>query len=382
MDKGVQILLVDDEEQIRKLLWAYLSRQGYKVATATDGIEALREVKLRPPALVITDVGMPNMNGYELTRRLRSDHLTARIPILMLSARKEANDILTGYSEGADEYVSKPIEMAVLAAKIEVLLKRTPTKVDQAAVKAQGRVVLFAHGKGGVGNTSLAVNTAVAMAESKKDRVGLLDLNLEFSNAHLYLDLKPARSLSDFASFDPADLDDEAFARLITEDASGVRLVMGCDSPEKAELITVPLVQQGIDRMRSLCDYVVIDTPATFSQQVLAALDSAEVVAVVTGPHLSSVKAAKEWLQVLDKLSFPQNRTVLVLNRVTPSGLENDQVTKFLERRADIVVPYTPMFDDAANRGRPLVQLRPDNVAANLLRDLAAQLTALAPAGH
>jgi pilus assembly protein CpaE len=378
MGNGEQILLVDDEEQIRKLLWAYLTRQGYKVGTATDGIEALKAIALRPPALVITDVGMPNMNGFELTRRLRSDHRTARIPVLMLSARKEAADILTGYSEGADEYVSKPIEMAVLGAKIEVLLKRAPAKVEE-AVKKAGRVVLFAHGKGGAGNTTLAVNTAVALAEGKKHRVGLLDLNLEFGNAHLCFDLKPAQCLSDMAKFDPTQLDDETFGKVLTEDASGVRVVVGSDSPEDAELVTVPLVQHAIDRMRAVCDYVVIDTPATFSQQVLAALDAADVVTVVVGPHISSVKAGKDWLDVLDKLSFAKGRTLLVLNRASPSGIENDQVMKFMDRRPDVVVPYTPMFDDAANRGRPLLQLRPENAAAKLLQDLASQIAVLAP---
>src|SRR5207253_10864836 len=121
---GEHILFVDDEEQIRKLLSAYLQRQGYEVAVATDGHEALRAIRAKLPDLVITDVNMPNMNGFELTRRLRADHRTARIPVVMLSARKQADDVLTGYAEGADEYIPKPVEMAVLSAKIEGLIKR------------------------------------------------------------------------------------------------------------------------------------------------------------------------------------------------------------------------------------------------------------------
>ncbi|HEU5288237.1 MAG TPA: response regulator, partial [Candidatus Limnocylindria bacterium] len=98
---GANILFVDDEEQIRKLVSTYLARQGYAVVVKTDGYEALKAIRANTPDLVITDVMMPNMNGFELTRRLRADHRTARIPVLMLSARKEADDVLTGYSEGA-----------------------------------------------------------------------------------------------------------------------------------------------------------------------------------------------------------------------------------------------------------------------------------------
>ncbi len=375
------ILFVDDEEQIRKLLSTYLGRQGYEVSLATDGYEALKAVRLRTPDLVITDVNMPNMNGFELARRLRSDHRSARIPILMLSARKEADDILTGYSEGADEYVAKPIEMAVLAAKVDVLLKRVKATAGE-LVKRRGRVLLFAHGKGGSGVTTLAVNAAVALAETKLYRVGLLDLNLEFGNAHLHLDLKPRQTLATLATLDPAQLDETTFAPLLSQDRSGVQLVSGAGTPEDAELVTVPLVQHGLDRLRAATDYVIVDTPPSFSQQVLAALDASDGTLLVAEPHLASLEATRHWLTVLEKLSYPKERVLIVLNRTTQSGLETDQVARFFNRRPDLVVPFTPVFDEAADRGRPLVVLRPENAAAKVMRDLAAQLTVLAPAGR
>ena len=378
---GEKILFVDDEEQIRKLVSTYLARQGYQVAIATDGYEALKAIRMQPPDAVITDVMMPNMNGFELTRRLRADHRTARIPVLMLSARKEADDILTGYSEGADEYIAKPIEMAVLAAKVDVLLKRVKATGGD-MVKRRGRVLLFAHGKGGTGATTLAVNSAVALAETKLYRVGLLDLNLEFGNAHVHLDLKPTRSLADLAQLDPAQVDDETFKPLMEQDRSGVQLVSGANDPIDAELVTVPLVQHGLDRMRAALDYVLVDAPPNFSQNVLAAMDASDGVVIITEPHLASIEAAKDWLDVLEKLSYPKERTLLVLNRTTQSGLETDQIAKFFNRRPDVVIPFTPMFDEAADRGRPLVVLRPDNAAAKVMKDLAAQLTVLAPAGR
>ncbi len=376
-----RILFVDDEEQIRKLLSTYFRRQGYQVDLAIDGYEALKMIRSSPPDLVITDVGMPNMNGFDLTRRLRSDHRTARIPIVMLSARKQAEDILTGYSEGADEYVAKPVEMAVLAAKVDVLLKRLGA-TGGAAVARRGNIVLFLHGKGGVGATTLAVNAAVALSETKIYRVALLDLNLEFPNAHMQLDLHAAHTLAELAGTDPATLDDDQFSDYTTMDRSGVQLVTASDTPEKAELITVPLVQVALDRLRAMADYVVIDTPPTFAQTVLSAFDVADAIIVVTEPHVASLSAARQCLTVLGQLSYPTERTLVVLNRRTQDGLETDQVARFFNRRPDLVVPFTPMFDDAADRGRPLVVLRADNAAANVMRDLAARITVLAPAGR
>jgi Flp pilus assembly CpaE family ATPase len=85
---------------------------------------------------------------------------------------------------------------------------------------------------------------------------------------------------------------------------------------------------------------------------------------------------------VLNKLSYPKERCNLVINRTTQAGLETDQVTRMLDRRPDLVVPFTAVFDEAADRGRPLVVLRPENAVAKVMRDLAAQLAVLAPAGR
>ncbi len=377
-----RVLFVDDEEQIRKLLSTWLTRHGYEVTVANDGWEALKAIRANAPDLVITDVNMPNMNGLELTRRLRADHRTARIPVVMLSARKQADDVLSGYAEGADEYIPKPVEMAVLSAKVEVLIKRFKTAQGDTTKRRGGNVILFLHGKGGVGCTTLAVNAAVALAATTIYRVTLLDLNLEFGNVPMLLNLKPERTLADLAEESHEALDDATFARYLEQDRSGVRVLAGCNAPERAELVTVPAVQQAIDRLQRQSDYVVVDAPASFSQQVLAALDVADAVIVVTAAHLPSLKATKESLDVLEKLSYPKERTLLVVNRTSESGVEMDQIARFFNRRADLVIPFTPACDDAADRGRPLTILHADNAAAKVMRDLAAQIAVAAPSGR
>ena len=379
---GERVLFVDDEEQIRKLLSTWLTRHGYEVTVANDGWEALKAIRAKAPDLVITDVNMPNMNGLELTRRLRADHRTARIPVIMLSARKQADDVLTGYAEGADEYIPKPVEMAVLAAKVEVLIRRFATTRGEAVAKRGGNVVLFVRGKGGVGCTTLAVNSAVALAATTIYRVTLLDLNLEFGNAPMLMNLTPKRTLADLAESAHEQLDEATFGSYLEQDRSGVRVLAGCDLPERAELVTVPAVQQAIDHLQKQSDYVVIDTPASFSQQVLAALDVADAAAIVTSAHLPSLNATKQTIEVLDKLSFPRERTVLVVDRTSAAGLEMDHVARFFNRKPDIVVPYTEAADDAADRGRPLTILHPDSAASKTIRDLAARIAVAAPAGR
>jgi CheY-like chemotaxis protein len=89
-----KILVVDDEEQIRKLVATFLEVRGYTVRTARNGAEALKLISQDPPDLVVTDVAMPDVDGLELTQQLRANHSTARLPIILLSAHKETGDVL------------------------------------------------------------------------------------------------------------------------------------------------------------------------------------------------------------------------------------------------------------------------------------------------
>ncbi len=333
---GERVLFVDDEGQIRKLVQTFLTKHGYVVATANDGFEALREIKRQKPHLVITDVSMPNLNGLELCRRLRSEAATARLPVIMLSARKQADDILAGYAQGADEYVAKPVELAVLAAKVELLLRRVrAADVAAGAPAAQGRVCVVLHGKGGVGATTLAVNGALALASTMIYRVSVLDLSLEFANAGMLMDLKPNQTLADLSSVRIEDMSEDLFELFVSRHASGVRLVTGSERPEHAELVTVPAVHHAIDRLKATSDYVLVDTAATFTQHTLAAIDSADLLAVVTSSHLASLKSANDLFSVFDKLGIPKAKTMLVLNRITEAGLQTDQVTRFFGRKPD-----------------------------------------------
>ena len=381
---GERILFVDDEAQIRKLVQTFLQRHGYVVMTANDGYEALLAIKKERPHLLITDVSMPNLSGLELTKRLRAEAGTARLPIIMLSARKQANDVLAGYAQGADEYVAKPVELAILAAKVELILKRSKVAEEAAGVAptARGQVCLFLHGKGGVGTTTLAVNSAIALASAMIYRVTLLDLSLEFPNTALLMDLKPQRTLADLSDVRIEDMTDDLFDLFIAPHTSGVRLVVGADRPELAELVTVPAVHHAIDRLRASSDYVVVDSAATFTQHTLAAIDAADVIFVVTSAHLASLKATTDTLTVLEKLGVPKARVLLALNRTTASGLEADPVTRFFGRKPDVTIPFTRPFDDAADEGKPLIMTAPQNAGAAVMRDLAAQIAVAAPVAH
>ena len=369
---GEKILVVDDEPQVRKLLETFLVRSGFSVRIAEDGLQALERLREELADLVITDVTMPNLNGLELTRRLRASHKTARIPILMLSALKQEQDVLAGYAQGADDYVGKPIELTILRAKIDLLLRRGAA-VASGPLNRPADVIAFMHGKGGVGATTLAVNTAVAMTVQAPERVSLLDLSLTFSNSSLLMDIRSLMPLTRLGEV-RGNVDSEVFERFVSRHASGVAVVVANHVPEDTELVSVPAVQLAIEQLRDRSDQLIIDLPANFSEHTLAAIDSARLVCVVTTPRLPSMKAARDCLSVLGKIGYPAERVKIVVNFTAASGLAREQVVSFFKREPDAVIRNSITFDTAADAGRVLVTGWPESDGATDVRALSAML--------
>jgi len=119
-----KILVVDDEEDILELLRFNLSREGCEVFCASSGEEALRLVRSEIPDLMVLDLMLPGIDGLEVTRRLKSDPNTNHLPIVMLTAKGEEADIVTGLELGADDYVTKPFSPRILVARVRAVLRR------------------------------------------------------------------------------------------------------------------------------------------------------------------------------------------------------------------------------------------------------------------
>lgn len=117
-----QILVIEDDEEIRYLLKRALSFEGYKVDLAEDGVSGLKMAKAHHPALIVLDLMLPGMDGYEVSKKLRE--ITTK-PILMLTARDQLNDKIKGFDSGADDYLVKPFDVEELSVRIKALLRRT-----------------------------------------------------------------------------------------------------------------------------------------------------------------------------------------------------------------------------------------------------------------
>ena len=136
------IIIVEDDEDIADTIRYNLEREGYSVRTAPTGETGLDLILGNPPNLVLLDVNLPKMNGFELCRLLRSEPRTARLPILMLTARNSESDKVLGLRLGADDYLTKPFSIRELAARVEAILRRVQTAEPDSPVYDDGTLMI------------------------------------------------------------------------------------------------------------------------------------------------------------------------------------------------------------------------------------------------
>ena len=189
---GESLLVVDDDPFIARLLEIELKAAGYDVRVASDGVQALEAAQQRCPDLVLADVMMPNMDGFELTRRLRQDPRTAAVSIIMLTARGLSADKLEGFAIGADDYIVKPFDTPELLARIRGVLRRSRD------MRAQSPL------------TGLPGNVRI-----EEEIEGRLQQGIDF--AILYADLDHFKAFNDHYGFLRGDEAIQATARLLDD---------------------------------------------------------------------------------------------------------------------------------------------------------------------
>src|SRR3954447_20865127 len=254
-----KILVVDDDPNVQRQLQYSLKQEGYDVVTASDGTDGLRLWGAEAPDLILLDVLLPKMDGYEVAITIRSQESKGvHVPIIMLTAEREVEQKVRGLRAGADDYLIKPFHPAELLARIKSLLARFAPRETLLARPPMGRILAFYGAKGGVGTTTIAINAAIALHQELGRKVCLVDANLQFGDHRVFLDLGLDRkSIVDVVQAPSIDVD--LLRQVMVKHDSGVDLLLAPPSPEVADLVRhehLPLI---LDVLKAMYDYVIVD---------------------------------------------------------------------------------------------------------------------------
>ena len=353
-----KILLIDSNRQALKLIHDKLSEFGFQVIATGGAEEALAFSLSTVPDLIVSNVTLPKIDGYEFCRRLKLDPRTRAIPVILLTERNDVDDMVRGFEAGADDYLVKTSDPTELGFRIRALLTRIRAAPGRATrISPQGRVISVFSPRGGVGKSTLAANLVASLRKLWTTRVVIVDLALEVDQAALMFNLKTKLTWAGLADIGPDDLDEDVVMRHLTRHESGVHLLAAPSSPELASLVTPELVGRVLTLLCSQQEYVVVDLPPSFAGTNLAALDVSDLIVLVLTPELASLKATRTALDVFESLGYSGERLVAVLNQTFPKkGISSDSIEDFLALPLTMTVPYErSAFVEAINRGVPYV---------------------------
>jgi pilus assembly protein CpaE len=239
---------------------------------------------------------------------------------------------------------------------------------------ADGRVITVFSSKGGCGKTFLATNLAFALAQTGAE-VALVDLDLHFGDVAIMLQLFPAHTIQDAAT--TQGLDTVALKSQLTHHRDGIWALLAPTEPTVADTISPQSVAAILKLLRRNFDAVVIDTPAAFSDQVLAAFDESDAIAVLASLDVPSIKNLKLALQTMELLHYPRTRLRVVLNRADSKvGLRLADVEKILGGPVDATIPSSRSVPLSVNKGNPIILEDPRGHVSDAIRKFAMQFAA------
>lgn len=383
----ITLVIADDSEEMRETLKTLLTfNEKIKVVgEASNGREAVEKVLELKPDIVLMDVNMGVTgvsDGLWATQEISVRH--PQTGIIIISVQKESDYMRRAMSAGARDYLVKPFESDELFKTIETVAERERAKWENMPAAAVQKPVLEGHArvfaifspKGGVGKSVITANLAVEVFKRTHKRVLIVDLDLQFGDIALLLNVAPKSSIAHIAELSPPTMDGDFVESHISDSASGVRILAAPLKPEYAEVVTPKVIKDVLEVVKDLYDYIFIDTVPSFGPEVLVALDASDEIFLIVAPDFLALKNVTLGLAVMDTLNYPPNKVHLVLNRAQSlSAIKLKDAEKGLQRKILAEIPSDgEIVVGSVNRGQPLVLSHPSSPVAKAIAELADRI--------
>lgn len=385
----IRVLIVDDNPENRELVSKLLmfERDMEVVGTATNGQEGIAQSRALQPDIVLMDINMPDMDGIQAT-----EIITSELPgtsIIMMSVQGEQDYLRRSMLAGAREFLVKPFGSDELLKSIRHVhrleagkkkLIYAPQGMQQQSDDddSSGKIFAVFSPKGGVGRTSVACNLAVALKQVTNKRVALIDASLTFGDVGVVLNLLSNKTIYDLVSRID-EIDAELLGDVMVGHTSGVRVLLAPSQPEQADLVTGDLMRRVLAELRKAFDYIIVDTAASFADATLSVTDVADRILLVMNLEMTSIRDVKVYLEVSNKLGYPPEKVMLLLNRAdAKTMIDVETVEATLRHKIDFSISSDPRaMTLSINQGVPLVISARDNLVSKDLFNMARAIAAL-----
>ena|SRR5215213_58699 len=379
-----RVLFVAQDKDVQRRGTSILSSEGWEVVQAFDALDGLNRWSTDRPDVVVVD-GALNDDGYTFVERLRaSEAAGAHAPLIVLGQDGDIEAKIRGLREGADDYVGRTLNPAELVARVRALLAQVkPARPSAARSATHGQVLAWYGAKGGVGSTTLAINTALALRRLTKKSVVLVDAVLQLGDHRVFLDVGPDKPSIVDACTGPT-IDHEVLRNSVVRHATGIDLLLAPLQPEAAEHVSAEHhhMQQVVEVLSTTHDYVLVDLDKRLDDHSLDVVSAADTVFMVMTADLACLKNMRILLGTLQQIGVPEQHVEVLLNRSNArTGVSVDGAERVLRQRIKHLVPndYRTAIG-SLNSGTPFMVNKPDSNIGKAVMKLARTRTHPAPA--
>ena len=377
-----KILIIDDDLDTLRLVGLMLQRQGYQITAATNGQQGLDKALENTPNLILLDIMMPDMDGYEVARRLRDNSETADIPILMFTAKTQLNDKVAGFEVGADDYLTKPTHPSELQSHVKALLARSAksSQVTETADHEQhGYVIGLLAARGGMGVSSLASNLAASLFQHSHAEVALAELTPGQGSLALDLGVSSEDGLAGLLAKAPAEITRINIAGQLVPHDAGFKVLTASNHPRDFQLINqISQYENLVARMSTLGRFIVLDLGVglpPFVQRLLSQIN--ELIIVVEG-NPNTIAHTRALIDDLIEFGTDKNHIVAVLNNRVRSETQIPWAEVQEQLGHSVTATLTPapeLFAQASRLKTPAVLCQPDSLTSQQINKLAERFT-------
>jgi len=331
---------------------------GISVMTETQdlgsGISLIRQCN---PDIVLLNLYPSVEQGLEMAKRITQSF--PHVTLFVTASELNSEIILSAMRAGAREFFTQPIKMEELVRAIQKI-----THAPHAASKEKtvdSRILTMFGTKGGVGTTTIAINTASLLAQHTEKDVLVIDLNLQFGNTAVFMNVKPKNSILDLAkNIDHIDL--SLLKGMLPRGKDNVYLLSGPAKIEEAEKITADHIDRILMLLQNLFDYIIIDTPPVITDITIKAMDISNFILMISSLDVPAVYNTKRCLKLFREMGYDQKKLKLILNHCNQSeDLDVEAMEKLLEYSVFWKLPHhdSQSLLKAMNKGVPISQMMP-----------------------
>ena len=373
MGENLKYVIVDRDENSRDILKNYLAEIGQPAPEAEffDTESAADYIFNMPKGVVFIDISdypEKSLNLIKSIKERRKD-----IVLVALSNRASTDVIIKAMRAGAKEFVTKPVIKTEFFDVIEALkadLQNTDTKETC-------KIISTFSNKGGIGKTSIAVNLAVELAQLTKEKVALIDLNLQLGDVATFLDMTPPFAM-DYIADNIHSLDESELLKTMSKyKNTSLYVIADPLNIDKSKEITAEQIKNILSALKKTFSYIVIDIGTNIDSKTITALDMSDLILLIAIVNLPAIRSMQRCMELFEKLGYEKDKIKLVLNRyIENEDIKATDIEEVVKQKVYWKIPnnYLTMMS-AINKGVPVNEINPEaNIAQNYM-EFASKLS-------